>query len=99
MHALQYCFSFEELAKDSEVMQTATEVPEWTEMEVSMLHEWLLVRSLEALASSTREDSIHDIVSWVNGPADDPFSFQTCCAVSGYHWERLQEGINNIYLR
>jgi len=68
----------------------------WTEDEVRMLHEWILVRSLETLAAASRPDVIQEIVTWVNGPPDDPFSFRTCCIVSHYDWEHLRDGINYI---
>lgn len=69
---------------------------DWSEEEVSMLHEWLLVRSLETLAAASRPDVIQDILGWVNGPTDTPFAFRTCCAVAGYDWEELRDGINQI---
>lgn len=77
--------------------RTSYEPPAWTEDEVRMLHEWLLVRSLETLAAATRPDVIQDILGWVNGPINDPFAFRTCCAVAGYDWEELRDGINSIH--
>lgn len=69
----------------------------WTEEEVSMLHEWLLVRTLETLAAATRPDVIQELLEWINGPIEAPFAFRTCCAVAGYNWEELLEGVNQIH--
>lgn len=85
---------FDPIEYETLVIQTAEE---WTEEEVRMLHEWLLVRSLETLSAASRPDVIQEILGWVNGPIEEPFAFRTCCAVSGYDWEELRDGVNQIH--
>lgn len=72
----------------------------WSDEDIKFLMEWMLIRSLEVLAASTRLDSEQEILDWINcSDIDNPFSFNRCCAVAGYHSDDLRDSVNQMYKR
>lgn len=95
MEARQLNF-FGLLAKQDEDLEYES-LFDWSEEDIHELHEWLLVRTLESLAAAVRKDLIFEHLTWVNGYQDEPFSFYTCCCVSGYDYEVVRDKINQLY--
>lgn len=81
-------------------IQECNDSVSWSDGDIAFLREWLLIRSLEVLASATRSDSSQDILDWVNSPvANHPFAFDVCCAVANYHADDIRDSINYMYKR
>lgn len=94
MEAMQFalCFDFETQECSEEVV--------WSDEDIGFLREWLVIRSLEILAASTRLDNEQEILDWINySGAENPFSFDLCCAVAGYQADDLRDSVNHLYKR
>jgi hypothetical protein len=90
---------------------------DWSENDIRVLHEGVLVYSLNLLKSKGNAEEKYDILRWIWAPdifcwvsrpfagankycpiflKQLPFTFVSCCALSGYDADRLRSGLAHV---
>ncbi|MGH8159348.1 MAG: hypothetical protein ACREPQ_14605 [Rhodanobacter sp.] len=80
--------------------ETLKEMISWSDREIIELHDLIIEKSLEDLKHARGRDTRREILEWISAQdkANVPFSFESCCAISGLDPDPIRALVKKLYI-